>query len=187
MKKNFTAICFSFLFVGVAQASGDAGGHMDKMFWYSVFNFSVLAFILYFFLKKPAKDFFRSRSTLIAVDVQNTKKMYDDAYRKYEEIEAKLKNADVEGKKLLQSLKEEAESEKKHMLQVANEFSEKMEKDTQRIIGNEVKRAVSRLKKETVNLATQLAASELESQLDAEKQKQIGKDFIVELENREIQ
>lgn len=182
--KKFLLINTIILSLGASLSFASGGSHSapqvsDLLFPF--INFVILLMLLYFFLRSKAVDFFRSRSTNIKVDIEKSKEMYADAYRKYEEIEGKLKNADIEGKELLKSLKDEAELEKKHMVKAASEFSEKLKSDSERIINNELKKATRRLKKETVNLATMLAKQELQKEMSAEQQKQLGAEFVDQL------
>ena len=176
------------VFVGILLsqtvfASGD-GGHgpavPDKSVVYAVINFIILIGLLYYVLKKPAKEFFKGRSVDTKDKMTESKKAYDEAYRQFEEIEAKLKRADEEGKGILTTLKEEAELEKQRIVVQAKSYSEKLKSDAQMIAKNEVDRAKISLRAEAVKISAQLAKQKL-SNINANEHANLSNEFIANI------
>lgn len=155
---------------------------MTKDFYFSVFNFLILSGILFFVLRKTARAFFRKRSTNTKLEIEKAKKFYDEAYRKLEEVEAKLNNVDVEGRKLLGELKQEGHLEKQRMLMQAKDLSLKIKNDTERTVKQEVLKAKEMLKKETSELVAELATEEIKKNITTEDQKSLSQEFLSEIE-----
>lgn len=171
---------FPLVVLSFASQASEGGAHALGL-WDIVFpltNFALLFLGIYFLLKRRAGEFFASRSLNVKMSVEKAKKLYDEAYRQYEEIDAKLKNADVEGKKLIADIKAESESEKKQIVAHAREMAEKIAADSKRMADQEVVKAMQRLKKEAVDLALQLARKKIESEINQEDQTRLGSGFV---------
>lgn len=162
-------------------------GHGESPFgWpfiFSVINFTILVIVLYFVMKGPAKEFFRKRATTTKLEMDRAKKYYDEANLKYKEIDERLNQADIESRKLLESLKSEGEAEKRVIIEHADKLAAKIREDSQRIISQELKRAQEALKLETVNLATDLAAKHVGTMLSNDDQVALGQEFISQIES----
>lgn len=161
--------------------ASEGGVHHAPSLWEIIFaltNFTILVGALYFVLRKRSSEFFSSRALNTKLAIENAKKLYDEAYRQFEEIEAKLKNADLEGKKLLQDIKDESESEKQQIVAHAKEIAAKIVADSKMIAKQEVIKAKELLKRESVDLAMGLAQKKIESQITDEDQKRLGASFV---------
>lgn len=183
MKKFAFAISF-FLLLCVStlvNASG-GGGHEehgpDMKFLYVGINFAILAGLLFFGLRKPASEFFGSRALNSKKRLEEATKFHDEAKRQFELIQSKLTNAEVEGKELIKSVKAQAEQEKLAILAHATDLSQKIQKDAERMINQEVVKARAELKSEAVELAMTLAEDKLRKELTPEDQVRLGADFI---------
>lgn len=155
---------------------------MDNNFYFAVANFLLMITLFYFLLRRALPAFFRARSTNTRIEMEKVKKLYNEAYRKYEEIEAKLKNADVAGKKLLDSLKQEAELEKQRIIRKARESAYQSKFDSERAVKQEVQKAKESLRQETAELAARLAQNRIQASLSSDDQKNLAQEFLTELE-----
>lgn len=173
-----------FLFSFQAMA-GSVEEHVvqgpDKALIYTVINFILLVILLSIGLRRPAKEFFSSKSLKTKMDIDEAKKLYDDAYRRFEEMEAKLKNADRESKEMIHRFKEHAELEKHRLIGQAREFSEKIKMDARRIADHEVQKAKHSLKAEVVRLSADLAAKKIKEELTNDDQVRLGTRFVEEI------
>lgn len=172
-------LTFMILLVSTDAFAGGGGGPLG--FWDYAFpfiNFFLLFGGLGFLLRKMIKEKFQNRSNTIQEGVAEAKKFYDEAFRKYEEIDCKLKNSDVEGKELLETLKQSADVEKRQMIESAKAFADQLQKDTDRMIEQEIKRAGVLLKAETVKWAAEAAEQTIKQKLDDNAQNTMNQEFI---------
>ncbi len=177
---KFLAVASFFFWASVAVASG--GEHAvhgpDKKFLFVVINFLILALLVVIGTRKPAREFFQTRSLLSKKRLEEAKKLHEEARKQHEEVQTKLKNAESEGKDLIASVKRQAEQEMQAMVAQGHELSEKIKQDAQRMISQEIARARHELKSEAVELAMGLAVQKIKSNLSVEDQVQLGSDFI---------
>lgn len=161
-----------------AEHGAPHGSPFGWPFIFSVLNFTVLVIVLYFVMKTPMQEFFRKRATDTRLEMDKAKKYYDEAERKFKDIEARLAASEAEAKQLLETLRQEGESEKRHILSQAQDLADKIHLDSERIIKQEVKRAQETLKAETASLAAELAGKTMAATLTPEDQIAMGKEFI---------
>lgn len=189
MQKIRFAILMIFLFVTLSLKALAAGGradvsHMDWSFYFSVINFVLFVVILFCLLRKPILRFFKDRSHHTKNTMEEAKKFYESAYRKYEEIEAKLKNADQKGKQLLKELKNEGELEKENLVKKAKEMAELIKSDAEKTADQELLKAKEILKQQAAHLISEMAETELESRLTVEDQRRLGSEFLTKVQNQ---
>lgn len=153
-------------------------GPTDIKFLVSVLNFLILVGLLYFVLRKKVPEFFRSRATQTKLLLEEARKSYEEACHTYEAIEAKLKNADAEGRGLIAAIKEEAEAEKLTVLQRAKEMAEKIKTDSERLAEQEVKKARVSLQREATLLSVELAEGLIKKSINTGDQKKLSQDFV---------
>lgn len=169
---------------GLSEASSSAHASPAKMttdFYFTVANFLTMILVLYFVLRKSIQSFFRARATNTKLEMEKIKKIYNEAYRKYEEVESRLKNADLDGKKLLDSLKHEGELEKQRIIRKARETSHQIKFDAERVIKQELLKAKEGLRLETAELATRLATQKIQQTLTSADQDQLSTEFLENL------
>src|SRR5262249_38720744 len=106
--------------IWASEAAEEAREIPLSLVYWSV-NFLILFAVLAYFLRKPAKDFFASRATLLQTNVTQAKELKDHAEQKYAEYETRLKNIEKEMEELVSSLKRDGELEKQRLLQLARE------------------------------------------------------------------
>jgi len=169
----------------ILAASGPMNvSHMDWSFYFSVINFVLFVAILFFLLRKSIIHFFKNRSHSTKNTMEEARKFYESAYRKYEEIEAKLKNADQKGKKLLEELKNEGELEKENLIKKAKEMAEIIKSDAEKTADQELLKAKEILKQQAAHLIAEMAEAELKSKLNLEDHRRLGSEFLAEIQNQ---
>lgn len=168
--------------LAIASSGGHSGGHEahgpDLKFLYVVINFTILACLLFFGLRKPAAEFFGTRALNSKKRLEEASKLHNEAKKQFELIQSKLTNAEAEGKELIKSVKAQAEQEKIAIIAHAKDLSQKIQKDAERMINQEVAKARAELKSEAVELAMTFAEDKIRKELTPEDQVRLGADFI---------
>ena len=114
-----TIIVLNLAFVAVAVASG--GGNSEQTFtwkdWlWPVINFGILTFILVFFGRKPAKEYFKKRTELIEQSLREAKEAKELARQTLDEVRVRLNNTDKEMEQILEAAKKSGEREKSELI-----------------------------------------------------------------------
>lgn len=178
MKKLFQSFVSLSLVLLATPAFAAGGKGMGLSFVWVILNFLILAFGLFYLLRNQTKEFFQSRSLNTKMAIDEAKKFYEESHRKFEEIECRLKNADVEGKKLIEDIKTQAENEKQRIVSEARAMGEKINADAKKIADQELIRATNQLQAEAVEMAAELAAQKIKSTLTPADQARLGQNFI---------
>lgn len=174
------ALCLFLSAHAFAEHAAEAAHGID---WehglvYPAANFFILIFFLVLLLRKPLIRGFRERAAGLKLSMNDARTLYDKAYAQHQEIDTKLKNVEVQSRKLMADIQAEAELERKTIVQDAMKMAERIKTDATRIADQEVKRATETLKAEAVRLAMGLAREQVSQRLGDEQQKQLGDEFV---------
>ncbi|PIP08024.1 MAG: hypothetical protein COX51_05345 [Syntrophobacteraceae bacterium CG23_combo_of_CG06-09_8_20_14_all_50_8] len=169
---NAVSVTFIFLlgvFLAGAYASeggGEAaGGRNWPDFFWRAFNFAVLAGILYWLLAKKVKDFFGGRRDDIKAALAEAVIAREEAEKKFREYDAKLDKATEEIKAMADMIAAQGLAEKERIIGDARKAAEKMKEDTQKRMGQEMKKARGQLRAEAVRLSVEMAEEILKKQI----------------------
>lgn len=164
-----------------AFAAG-GGGEFPWVSWgVSVFNFVVFLGIIIYFAGPKIQDHFSNRREEMLADLNESKRLREEAEKKFEEYSARLEKLDEERKALLEDYHEQGEAEKDRLVSEAKKQVEKMRADAELIIQQEMRRAVSAIEEQAVDLAITLAEKQLVEKVDDNAQSRIVASYVSDL------
>ncbi len=146
-------------------------------------NFIILVVGLYILLKKPVSEFFLARAAQIKQSIEKNRIEHNKILAENKEIRTKLQSVDAEAVKMLNFFKDEANAEHKKIMEHAGEFSEKIVKDTQRIVQSEIQRANEELKNLTIQLTREMAQSIILKEMSSTDEETLTQNFISRLKD----
>lgn len=161
---------------GASEAHGEEGIPFNLVF--AGINFFILVGLLTYFLRKPVRDFFASRSTLIRTTLDQAKDLKDNAEQKYSEYDERMKTVEGEMQRLIQELKKGGELEKQRLLTLAKEQVETLKATTERMMAQEIRKAKEELKNEAATLAVDLAEKLLRENITAQDQNRLVDEYL---------
>lgn len=196
-KKNGALSLLVFLFVMalavVAFASGgDAGsaGHgadgahhaltksqIMNFIWHCL-NFSILAFVLFKFLKKPIVEGLSNRTQSIKNAFGELDAKRIDAERKYKEYEDKLKDLDAEAQKIFKSFIEQGEAEKEKIISQAKETAERIKSQADLYVQQEIAKARISLQREVSELAVKMSEDIISKNLTSDDHQRLIIEYL---------
>lgn len=181
-------IVVNLVFVAVAAASG-GGGHEEQSFtwkdWFwPVINFAILAFILVFFGRKPAKDYFKKRTEIIEQSLKEAKEAKELAQKTLEEVRARLGNTDREIAEILEAAKKSGEREKSELIAEGERLKEKIIEQAKANIEFELQKAKETIKSDAALMALELAEKQIKEKLGKKEQEALVDDYIKRLEEK---
>ncbi len=115
MFKSFILSTFITIILPVVVYASSEGGVEPHMGW-RVINFILFVGVLYYFLRKPAAEFFRSRKEGIKKELEEAKRLQEEAEKLFEETKKKLEALEDEIKNILDTFESMAENEKQQIL-----------------------------------------------------------------------
>ncbi len=149
---------------------------------FKIINFAVFVGILYHFLKKPAKLFWRNRRGAIADALSAAEEAYNKALSSKALIEKRLKGIEGEIEKLRGQFLKEGRYKKGLSIEGAKASADKMVRDAKMVIEYESKKASVQLKEFAAEKAVRLAEERLAKELGVE-----GKARLLASAQREIE
>lgn len=147
-------------------------------------NFLLLVGLLFYLLNKPFRNFLRRRQEGVKEALEAAQRARDEAEDRYQEAEKKLKQAKKEMQELKRMLVEQGEVEKQKILTNAKLEAEKIRHDTELAAAQELKKAHLLLRKEAVDLATNLAETILKDGIKENDHERLMQEYFDTLGKR---
>jgi F-type H+-transporting ATPase subunit b len=150
-----------------------------KDFAYRLFNFALLAGILFWAMKKAdIKGILAARRAEVAKTLREAEEVREEAEKKLAEYNEKLEKATREIDEIFEAIKHEGEVEKNRILTEAREAAERIRQQAQVAAQQELQHARARLQAETVRLAVQLAEKTLKQSVALDDQNRFVDEYL---------
>ncbi len=104
-----------FVFIPVVSFAAESSGIEPRMGW-RIINFVVFVGILYYFLRKPVAEFFRTRKETIKEELEEAERLQIEAEKLLEETKEKLDKLELEIKNILDTFDSMAKNEREQIL-----------------------------------------------------------------------
>lgn len=175
------AICITS---GSADAAEEAAhGHITWHDWvWPIINFLILFFALFFFARKPVKDFFRNRTALIEKSLKEAAEAKELANKSLEEVKQRLDMADKEVQEILEAARASGEREREELIAQEESLKKKMIEQAKANIEFELEKAKKSLKSEAALMALEMAEKQIKERLDRSEQEKLIDEYIRKLE-----
>ncbi|MDX1764242.1 MAG: F0F1 ATP synthase subunit B [bacterium] len=171
----------------VAAASEGGGAHEEmpsllsmSMLW-RVFNFAILAGILYKFVAKPLGVFLKGRREEIITSLEEAKRAKEAAESRYRELSERLANRDQEFAEIRKTASENAEKMQERMIAETRAKAIALEKKAKASIEQELKQAREDLKRQAADLAVKLAEDKLTREITVEDHRRFMDEYLAGL------
>ena len=171
---------------GLASEGGAHGAHASERLWdlgYRFLNFALLVVILFVVIRKTAiKDFFSARRDEIRKRFDNLRQERDATESRYKELEKKIKEFEIEKKRIIEEFRDEGVAEKEKIIAEAKQRAKQILAQADMTIEQEIKTARDRLKQEVLDLAAQKAQEIVAKEINDSDQDQLVDEFIEKVE-----
>jgi F-type H+-transporting ATPase subunit b len=176
---------------GINWASGFAGekdGVEPSLLWRpkgmpapllaSVFNSALLFFLLYWFGRKPLAEGLRRRKNRIVAGMDEAARMKDEAAAQLAQYEQKLHRIEEEIERVRADMREAAEAERHRVLAEAKERRERLVRDAEQLVTQELKAVRQQLLEETVRAAVRSAEALIQRELGAADHDRLAREYL---------
>jgi F-type H+-transporting ATPase subunit b len=188
IKSTIITLGINIAFVTAAFAAGGGGHAQQDYTWkdwqWLVINFAVLMFVLIFFGRKPAKEYFRKRTEMIEQSLQEAREAKELAQKTLEEVRARLKNTDQEIEQILEAARTSGAKEKEEIIAEGERLKEKIIEQAKANIDFELQKAKETIKSDAALLALELAEKRIKEKLGQKEQEELVDDYIKRLEEK---
>jgi len=165
-------------------AKGEKSGPPHELL-YKTINFIILVGALGYLLRKPAAEFFRSRSAAIAKSLDEGRKALEASQARLQEVEAKLARLETEIAAFKESALREMEAERQRLQQASVEEAARVLESARAQTETAVRAATLELKTYAAKKAIALAEQLIRTRLDDSGQRRLVTQFVSTLESRE--
>ena len=177
-----TALCASLTAIASpAFASGDEAPTTMDMMW-QAFNLVLLLGVIFYFARKPVRNFFADRRDEIKSDIEKAAELLRSAEARHSEWQGKIVELEGELDDLRASTRRRAEEERDNILAAAHDTADRIKHDAVAAVDQELRRAHNELHEEAANLAVDLAERILREQVDERDTDRLVDEFITRVE-----
>lgn len=162
-----------------------SGGPSFAIEGYYLIDFAVYVGLLVFFLRKPIADFVATRRATIVADIEEARKLRDEAREKLVDYEKRLDNLEDEIQAILSDARTAGEEQRKQMMLEASKAAERLRADAKNRLETETRKLQHELQTRTVELAVQVAEGLISTKMAASHRRRFVSDYITDLEGRE--
>ena len=161
-----------------SAASGEGGGLL-----YPIINFVLLIAALVYFARKPVLQFFSERRGEIQTDLKKSSDLLGEAEVKFASWQRKLADLDQELETIREMSHQRAENERANIIADATASAKRIRADATAAIEQELRRSRAVLREEAADLALELAANLLSSQVNDGDRERLVNEFIERIED----
>jgi F-type H+-transporting ATPase subunit b len=162
---------------------GEEGHHglthnqVMNFIWHCL-NFTILAFILVKFLRKPITGALKGRTESIRAAFEDLEAKRSEAERKYAEYESKLSSMDEQAERILKSFTEQGEAEKEKIIAQARETAERIKAQAEFYVQQELVKAKTELQTEVADMAVKMAEDLIRKNLNDEDHHRLISEYL---------
>lgn len=184
---------------GAAAHGEHATGHdahaLPSINWFSfgekttpyialLINFAILMAIYVKIGKKPIAEALKNRRASVAKEIEEAQRMRREAEERAKQYQAKLATLEQELDTTRQALIEAGKGERDRIVKEAEEKAERMKRDAQFLVEQEIKQLRIDLMKETIEAAVTAAESLLKERVTQADHDRLAEDFLAQLPGR---
>ncbi len=162
----------------------DWTNHEQPAYGAMLLNFAVLMGLYYWFGKAPVAEALKNRRAGIAKEIEEAKRMRDEAEARAVKYQEKLKNLEAELKDVRESLKAAGEADRDRIVRDAEEKASRMEKDAKFLVEQESKQLRAELTRSAVEMALAAAEELLKKRITPADQERLAEDYLSQLTKR---
>jgi F-type H+-transporting ATPase subunit b len=166
---------------GPAPINWFAFGTETPPFVAMLINFGVLAAAYYFLGKKPIAVGLQSRRDSIAKDIEEAQRMKQEAEARAKVYQAKLETLQEELAQARQTLLDAGAAEGERIVREAEAKADRMRRDAEFLVEQELKQIRSDLLRETVETAVFAAEELLKRRVTPADHQRLAEDYLAEL------
>ena len=175
-----------FLLVFGAELAHAAGvktqAEINKETFFQAVNLAILIGVLFYVGRGPVKAFFAERRTGIQSHLDEAAGLLQEAEQRNADLQRKLVDLSTEVESIKSAATARASDEAAKILADAEATADRIRRDASAAVDQELRRAQTELRTEAADLAMQLAATKLESEVGEADRDRLIDEFITRVE-----
>lgn len=168
---------------GLAHAAGvKTQAEINKETFFQAVNLAILIGVLVYFARGPVKAFFAERRSGIQSHLDEAASLLQEAEQRNADLQRKLVDLSTEVEGIKSAATARASDEAARILADAEASAERIRRDASAAVDQELRRAQTELRTEAADLAMQLAATKLQSEVGEADRDRLIDEFITRVE-----
>jgi len=172
-----------------AEEAAHGGGHEEPMTFMGdwlprLVNFVIIAAIVVYYMRKPARDFFAARSAEIARSMQESKEARERAVAALADMERKLKEMEAETGRMIAEAQARGEKDKQALIEEGKKTAQEVQQQVTMGIDIELQKAKTALAVEASLLSIELAENTIKEKMNNQDHERIIKDYVSKVGGR---
>ena len=163
---------------GHAAGHGEHAGFSASTFALQLLNFGVLLFLLIWFGGRAMNKSLRTRHEQLKADISDAARLRDEATKKFEAQEKRVRDLEKEIAALRTSMHQDAEREQARLLESAQERAKRISDDVRFQLDQQVKTAELLLRAEVASAAVKLAEELVRKAVNTDDERRLAQDFV---------
>jgi F-type H+-transporting ATPase subunit b len=162
----------------------DISNHEQPAYGAMVLNFVLLIWMYVALGKKPIAEALKNRRASVAKEIEEAKRMRDEAEARAEKYQLKLKNLEGELKEARESLLAAGGADRDRIVREAEEKALRMAKDAAFMVEQESKQMSAELTRNAVEMAMAAAEEILKKRITPADQERLAEDYLAQIGGR---
>ncbi len=176
--------CFN---IGVVMGSSGGGEATTPKGWvatdtYRVMNFSVLALVLFFLLKKPASKALGDRIKSIKEQINDLEQKKGEAEKELEQFNQKLSLLEKEAEEIVEKYKQQGEEARAKIIKEAEAAADKLQDQARKNMDYELEEASKKIQGDILEKALAKAELMIQEQISKEDQDRLIDEYLQKVE-----
>jgi len=177
-----TAATLVFAAIAFAEEAGH-GGHEETITFMGdwlprLVNFAIIAGVVVYFLRKPARDFFKNRTSEIAKALEESQLARERAVAALAEMDRKIKDLEAEMGRLIADARNRGEKDKEALIVEGGKVAQDVQAQVKQGIAIELQKARTTHADEAALLSLELAEGKSMETISSQDQERIVKEYI---------
>ncbi len=172
----------SYLALAVAPVAAFAAGGgehgIPSVVGLQVINFAIYVALVYFVLRKPVREFFKSRVENYQQALRKAEHAREEAEAKKREIQERLATLENTSESSLANARKEAAAMLERIQREAEEFAQKLKFEANQTVAIELEKAKMELRRELLDQAVAMAEKMLRDKMVENDQKRLQTEFV---------
>jgi len=163
---------------GAHGAEGHEAGGVPTVVYLQAINFVIYAGILFYFLRKPVKNFFAGRGVAFNEALLKAQAAKDEAAAKKRDAELRLNQLQATAEQQIAQARTDAEALRLKILKDADDISRNLKNEAARTAEFEVERAKNELRADLLSQSVALSTKILKEKMAEGDQKRLQTEFV---------
>lgn len=166
-------------------AGGGGHGFDFETHGYYLIDFAVYAFLLWFFLRKPLAAFVAARRERVMADMEEARRLREEAEAKLTDYEARLENLETEIQGILDEARQAGEAQRDRIIKDATKAAARIREDAKTRLEQEGRKLQLELRLKMVDTALTVAQDSVQKQITDSHRRKFVSEYISDVESHQ--